>query len=51
MRKLSILAFVTLDGVMQAPGAPRKTLPVASNTAAGSQATGTISWEALWPSR
>ena len=35
MRKLTVAAFVSLDGVMQAPGGPQETPGTASRTAAG----------------
>jgi len=36
MRKLIVLSFITLDGVMQAPGGPEEDPTGGSNTAAGS---------------
>lgn len=35
MRKIVVLTFVSLDGVMQAPGGPEEDLLVALSTAAG----------------
>jgi hypothetical protein len=41
MRKLVVNTFLTLDGVMQARAAPRRTQAAAVHTAAGPSPTGT----------
>jgi hypothetical protein len=41
MRKLTVGTFATLDGVMQAPGAPEEDATVGSSRAVGRWATGT----------
>lgn len=35
MRKIIVLSFLSLDGVMQAPGGPKKTVLMALNLADG----------------
>ena len=42
MRKIIIATYLTMDGVLQAPGGPEKILRMDSNGAAGPFTTGMI---------
>ena len=44
MRELIVNSFLTLDGVMQAPGGPGEDDEAGSPTAAGPSPTGTTGW-------
>jgi hypothetical protein len=47
MRKLIVSEFVTLDGVMQAPGGKDEDRDGGSSTADGPGRTGTMTWVRL----
>lgn len=51
MRKIIVLEFITMDGVMQAPGGRRKMLQEFSNTAVGLRRTMTISSARKWKNK